>query len=41
MAVSLVVFAAALAVLYFWTKGRASVAPAFDDAATPSEATYR
>ena len=41
MAVSLVVFTAALAVLYFWTKGRASVAPAFDDAATPSEATYR
>ena len=41
MAVSLVVFAAALAALYFWTKGRASVAPAFDDAPTPNEATYR
>ena len=41
MAVSLVAFAAALAVLYFWTKSRASVAPAFDDAPTPDEATYR
>jgi hypothetical protein len=41
MIVSLVVFAAAIAGLYVWTKGRASVAPAFDDAATPSEATYR
>ena len=41
MAVSLVVFAAALAALYYWTKGRASVAPAFDDAPTPNEAAYR
>src|SRR4051794_1351890 len=39
--VSLVVFAIAIAALYVWTKGRASVAPAFDDAPTPSEATYR
>ncbi|MFL6758589.1 OPT family oligopeptide transporter [Sphingomonas sp.] len=38
--VSLVVFAIAIAALYLWTKGRASVAPAFDDAPTPSEATY-
>ena len=41
MVVSLIVFAAAIAGLYVWTKGRASVAPAFDDAPTPSEATYR
>src|SRR5947209_769001 len=41
MIVSLVVFSAAIAALYFWTKGRASVAPAFDDAPTPEEATYR
>jgi putative OPT family oligopeptide transporter len=41
MIVSLVVFAAAIAGLYVWTKGRASVAPAFDDAPTPDEATYR
>jgi len=41
MVVSLVVFTAALAALYLWTRGQASVAPAFDDAETPSEATYR
>jgi putative OPT family oligopeptide transporter len=41
MLVSLVVFAAALAALYLWTRSRASVAPAFDDAPTPDEATYR
>jgi len=35
------VFTAALAALYLWTRGQASVAPAFDDAETPSEATYR
>jgi putative OPT family oligopeptide transporter len=40
MVVSLVVFAAAIAALYFWTRGRASVAPTFDDAATP-EPTFR
>ena len=40
--VSLVVFAVAIAGLYLWTKGRASVAPAPDDVALPpSEATYR
>ena len=40
--VSLVVFAVAIAGLYLWTKGRASVAPALaDDAFPPSEATYR
>ena len=41
MVVSLVVFTAALAALYLWTRAQASVAPAFDDAETPSEATYR
>ena len=41
MYVSILVFAAALLALYFWTRGRASVAPAFDDAPTPDEATYR
>src|SRR6059058_1668233 len=41
MIVSLVVFSAAIAALYVWTKGRASVAPAYDDAPTPDEATYR
>jgi putative OPT family oligopeptide transporter len=41
MIVSAIVFAAAIAGLYVWTKGRASVAPAIDDAPTPSEATYR
>ena len=30
-----------IAGLYLWTKARASVAPTFDDAPTPSEATYR
>src|SRR5437868_6075459 len=39
--VSIVVFSLAIAGLYFWTRGRASVAPAFDDAPTPPEATYR
>jgi hypothetical protein len=35
------VFILAIAGLYYWTKGRASVAPApADDAQTP-EATYR
>jgi putative OPT family oligopeptide transporter len=39
--VSIIVFAAAIAGLYVWTKGRASVAPApGDDAGTP-EPTYR
>jgi putative OPT family oligopeptide transporter len=39
--VSIVVFILAIAGLYYWTKGRASVAPApGDDAPTP-EATYR
>jgi putative OPT family oligopeptide transporter len=38
--VSIVVFAIAIAGLYLWTKGRASVAPAFDDAPTP-EPTFR
>ncbi|WP_341631744.1 OPT family oligopeptide transporter [Sphingomonas agri] len=38
--VSIVVFAVAVAGLYWWTKGRASVAPAFDDAPTP-EPSYR
>jgi len=41
MIVSMVVFAAAIAALYFWTRGQASVAPAFDEAPTPDEATYR
>jgi len=41
MIVSLIVFAVAIAGLYVWTKGRASVAPAYDDAPTPDEATYR
>ena len=38
--VSMVVFAVAIGGLYLWTKGRASVAPAFDDAPTP-EPTFR
>jgi putative OPT family oligopeptide transporter len=38
--VSLAVFALAIAALYVWTKGRASVAPAFDEAPTP-EPTFR
>lgn len=42
MVVSLVVFAAAIGALYFWTKGRASDAPAPDDAALPEpEASFR
>ena len=41
MLVSLVVFAAAIAGLYFWTKGRASDAPAPGDDAIAPEATYR
>jgi hypothetical protein len=39
--VSLVLFAAAIAGLYFWTKGRASDAPAPGDDAFVEEATYR
>ncbi|MES2135616.1 MAG: oligopeptide transporter, OPT family [Pseudomonadota bacterium] len=39
--VSIIVFALAIAGLYLWTRGRASVAPAVDDAPTPGEATYR
>ncbi|HEX5257868.1 MAG TPA: oligopeptide transporter, OPT family [Sphingomicrobium sp.] len=39
--VSLVVFAAAIAGLYIWTKGRASDAPAPGDDAIAPEATYR
>jgi len=38
--VSVAIFAVAIAGLYVWTKGRASVAPAFDDAGTP-EPTFR
>ena len=41
MAVSIVVFALAIAALYFWTKGRASVAPVPGDDAIVQEATYR
>ena len=42
MVVSLAVFTAAIVALYFWTKNRASNAPApDDDALVPSEATYR
>ena len=41
MIVSLVVFAAAIAGLYVWTKGRASVAPIPGDDTIVSEATYR
>jgi putative OPT family oligopeptide transporter len=41
MIVSLVVFAAAIAGLYVWTKGRASVAPVPGDDAFVDEATYR
>jgi hypothetical protein len=41
MLVSLVVFAAAIGVLYFWTKGRASDAPAPDDDALVPEASFR
>ena len=39
--VSIVVFAIAIAGLYLWTKGRASVAPAPGDDAIAPEATYR
>jgi putative OPT family oligopeptide transporter len=39
--VSLVVFSAAIAALYFWTKSRASDAPAPGDDAFVEEATYR
>jgi putative OPT family oligopeptide transporter len=41
MAVSLVVFALALAALYFWTKARASDAPAPADDAIVPEPSYR
>jgi putative OPT family oligopeptide transporter len=41
MIVSVVVFAAALAALYYWTKGRASVAPIPGDDTLIEEATYR
>ena len=36
-----VVFAAAIGALYFWTRGRASDAPAPDDNAVVPEASYR
>ena len=41
MLVSLVVFSAAIAALYFWTKGQASDAPAPNDGPIVEEATYR
>jgi len=41
MIVSLIVFAAALAGLYFWTKSRASDAPAPGDDAVVPEPSYR
>jgi putative OPT family oligopeptide transporter len=41
MLVSLVVFSAAIAALYFWTKGKASDAPAPVDGPIVDEATYR
>ena len=42
MVVSILVFSAAIAGLYFWTKARASVAPAVDNAALPEpEASFR
>jgi putative OPT family oligopeptide transporter len=41
MLVSLVVFSAAIAALYFWTKGKASDAPAPNDGPIVEEATYR
>jgi len=41
MIVSLVVFAAAIAGLYVWTRSRASVAPVPGDDAFVQEATYR
>jgi hypothetical protein len=39
--VSILVFAIAIAGLYIWTKGRASVAPVAGDDAIAPEATYR
>jgi len=39
--VSVIVFAIAILGLYFWTKGRASVAPVPGDDAIVQEATYR
>jgi len=41
MMVSLAVFALALAGLYFWTKSRASNAPAPNDDAVVPEPSYR
>lgn len=41
MEVSVVVFAITIVALYFWTKGRASVAPVAGDDAFVEEATYR
>jgi len=42
MLVSVVVFSAAIGALYYWTKGRATDAPAPGDTAfPPSEATTR
>jgi hypothetical protein len=41
MAVSLVVFSAAIAALYFWTRGKASDAPAPGDHAPTPEPDYR
>jgi putative OPT family oligopeptide transporter len=41
MLVSLVVFSAAIGALYFWTKGKASDAPAPADDGIAAEATYR
>jgi putative OPT family oligopeptide transporter len=41
MLVSLVVFSAAIAALYFWTRGKASDAPAPNDGPIVEEATYR
>jgi hypothetical protein len=41
MLVSLIVFAGAIGALYFWTRSRASDAPAPGDDAIAPEATYR
>jgi putative OPT family oligopeptide transporter len=41
MLVSLVVFSASIAALYFWTKGKASDAPSPSDGPIVEEATYR
>jgi hypothetical protein len=41
MLVSLLVFAAAIGGLYFWTKNRASDAPALGDDAATIEPDYR